>query len=93
MSINRYAAKVDANQRDVIETLELAGALVDIIKQPVDLLVGFHGRFMLMEVKNKKGKNRPTTQQNKFFSKYDGYPISSVDGPEAALRALKVLQS
>ena len=88
----RYALKVDSNQTSVISALEAAGCLVDVISQPVDLLVGVNGKWMLMEVKNPKGKNKVTPQQTRFFDKYEGYPWALVDGPEAALRAIGVVK-
>jgi hypothetical protein len=91
MSIHRYAAKVDANQRQVISALEAAGAKVEVIRQPLDLLIGQHGKWMLMEVKNPRGKNETTKAQERFYARFPGYPWAQVDGPEAALRALRVL--
>lgn len=91
MSIHRYAAKIDANQRQVISALEAAGAKVEVIRQPLDLLVGMNGKWMLMEVKNPKGKNMTTKAQEAFYERFPGYPWAQVDGAEAALRALRVL--
>lgn len=88
----RYGLRVDQNQRQIISALEAAGCLVDVISQPVDLLVGVNGKWMLMEVKNPKGKNKVTPQQTRFFDKYEGYPWALVDGPEAALRAIGVVK-
>jgi hypothetical protein len=89
----RFALRVDANQSQVISALEAAGATVEVIGKPVDLLVGFRGRFFLMEVKDggkKKSAQKKTALQERVFSKFEGCPISLVDGPEAALRALNV---
>lgn len=91
MSIHRYAAKVDANQRAVITALEAAGAKVEIIGRPVDLLIGYAGKWMVMEVKNPKGKNKSTATQDRFYARFPGYPWATVDGVESALRALKVM--
>jgi hypothetical protein len=92
--MTRYALRVDANQRQIISALEAAGAQVDVIGKPVDLLVGKHGRWMLMECKDGskvKSAQELTPAQKKFFARWEGYPFSTVDGPEAALRALAVL--
>jgi hypothetical protein len=91
----RYAAKVDANQAQVVAALRAAGATVEIIGLPVDLLVGIRGRLMLMEVKDgakSASRRTKTVLQERIFAKFDGYPISLVDGPEAALRHLGVLK-
>ena len=86
----RYAARVDANQEQIVSALRAAGARVWVIGLPVDLLVGHRGRLMLMECKVPK-KGRKTALQEKFFAEWSEMPISLVDGPEAALRALGVL--
>ena len=91
----RHALRVDANQKQVVSALEAAGATVEVIGKPVDLLVGFRGRFFLMEVKDGakfKSAQKKTALQERIFKKYEGCPISLVDGPEAALRALRVFE-
>jgi hypothetical protein len=87
----KYARKVDENQFEIVDALRLAGAKVWVISEPVDLLVGFRGKLMAMEVKNPKGRNTPTEQQVEFFEEFAGCPISYVDSAEAALRHLKIL--
>jgi hypothetical protein len=86
----RHAARVDANQDQVITALRAAGAYVFIIGLPVDLLVGYKGHTMLMEVKT--GPKKPLTAlQHAFFANWTGGTLARVDGPEAALNALKVI--
>ena len=87
----RYALRVDANQTQVVSALTAAGYQVEVIGKPVDLLVGKAGRFMFMEVKIPGGK--PTQFQQGFFQRWAGYPLSLVDGPEAALRHAKLLEA
>jgi hypothetical protein len=90
----RRAARVDANQEAVVSALEAAGATVEVIGRPVDLLVGHRGATLLMEVKNptsRYGKAGANANQRTFMSYWKGGPVSLVDGPEAALRALGVL--
>ena len=89
--MTRYALRVDANQSAVVSALEAAGATVQIVGKPLDLLVGIRGKFMLIEVKDGakvKSAQKPTKAQEKFFERFPGYPWSIVDGPEAALRAI-----
>jgi len=86
----RHAARVDANQDQVITALRAAGAYVWIIGLPVDLLVGYKGRTMLMEIKT--GPKKPlTVLQHAFFANWTGGTLARVDGPEAALNALRVI--
>lgn len=68
----RRAAKVDSNQAAIIELFRAAGASVYVIKEPIDLLVGYMGLTCAVEVKNKAGKNLPTRQQVAFFEEFRG---------------------
>jgi len=92
MSIHRYAARVDANQTQIVSALRAAGALVWHIKLPMDLLVGDResGRIMLMDCKMPKTGSK-TALQARFEREWAGLPISFVDGPEAALRHFRLL--
>lgn len=90
----RRAARVDMNQDAIVSALRAAGASVLSIGQPVDLLVGHRGVTLLMEVKNPQsryGKKGANDNQRDFMATWGGGPVSLVDGPEAALRALGVL--
>jgi hypothetical protein len=57
------AAKVDANQTEIVKHLRALEASVQILstvgKGCPDLLVGYEGHNILMEVKVKKGKLTP----------------------------------
>jgi len=86
----RYAARVDENQSAIVQALRDAGAYVWIIGLPVDLLVGFRGRTLLMEVKT-TSKKRLTGLQADFFEHWMGGTLCRVDSPEAALRMIGVI--
>lgn len=93
--MSRRAARVDANQDAIVSALRAAGATVLPIGQPVDLLVGHRGVTLLLEVKNPKsryGKAGANENQREFMDAWRGGPVSLVDGPESALRALGVLR-
>jgi hypothetical protein len=72
----RRAAKPDANQSALIELFRAAGASVYVIKEPVDLLVGYMGLTCAVEVKNpnRRGKRlkQRTDQQVEFFANFRG---------------------
>jgi len=87
----RYAARVDANQAQIVSALRAAGAYVWIIGLPVDLLVGYKGHTFLVEVKN-GSKKRFTSLQDDFFANWTGGTLVRVDGPEAALRMIGVIK-
>lgn len=90
----RYALRTDANQTAVVSALQAAGANVEVIHKPVDLLVGGinskgEKKMMLVEVKVPGGTR--TKYQKGLFERWEGYPLVLVDGPEAALRMYRVL--
>ena len=87
----RYAARVDANQEQIVSALRAAGAYVWIIGLPVDLLVGYKGHTFLMEVKDGP-KKRLTKLQEGFFEGWSGSTLCRIDGPEAALRMIGVVK-
>lgn len=73
MSINRYDAKIDANQPEIIKALEACAVKVYVIKKPVDLLCCTQaGELFLLEVKNPDGSDRITKEQAEFMSTWPG---------------------
>lgn len=70
MSLNRYAKKRDANEPEIIEALEKAGATVHRIDVPCDLVIGFRGRNYLGEVK--QGKAKLNKNQAGFMAEWRG---------------------
>ena len=93
----RYAAKIDSNQNEIVDALRKAGASVQSLaalgKGVPDLLVAIRGVNLLMEIKdgNKpKSAQKLTEDQLKWHGAWQG-PVCIVDGPEAALRMLGVV--
>jgi hypothetical protein len=93
----RRAAKVDANQREVVAALRGAGASVQLLHAVgegcPDLLVGYKGLNMLLEVKD--GSKPPsaqklTPQQEIWHRDWRGQRVV-VNSPEAALGAIGML--
>ena len=94
----RLAAKTDANQTQVTSALRAAGASVQSLaavgKGVPDLLVGYKGTTLLMEVKD--GRKAPSAQrltedQLRWHGAWKGGSLAVVDGPEAALRMIGVI--
>jgi hypothetical protein len=85
----RRAARVDANQIQIVSALRAAGAYVWIIGLPVDLLVGYKGHTFLVEIKT-DSKKRLTKLQADFFENWMGGTLCRIDNAESALRMLKV---
>lgn len=85
MSINRWDKKRDANEGEIIEALERAGALVtqwDLI----DLIVDFRQHWRLLEVKV-SAKSKLTERQRNFIAAHPGM-VEVVWTPMMALRAI-----
>lgn len=89
-AILRRNPRRDQNEREIVQALELAGATVVRLSAGdiPDLLVGFMGVNLLMEVKSAKGKLRPG--QEKFFEDWCGNAcvVRTVDEALAAIHAL-----
>lgn len=91
----RHAARVDSNQADIVAALRAAGASVWIVKLPVDLLVGYQGKTVLVECKTLTGKKAPkaasyTPLQQSFMAQWRGGTVATVTDVESALRVLEV---
>ena len=91
----RRAARVDENQGLIVKALRACGATVRIITQGdgiPDLLVGYRGHTILMEVKdgNKPPSARQlTTAEQTFFRQWTGGKLFIVNSVEEALDVLK----
>jgi Holliday junction resolvase len=93
--MSKYARRVDENQGDIVKALRACGATVRVITQGdgiPDLLVGYKGYTILMEVKdgNKPPSARKLTDaENEFFEKWTGGTLVVVNSVEEALEILK----
>ena len=96
MSINRYAARIDANKLAIVDALRAAGCTVYDAKQPVDLIVGGDDRWtLLLEIKNPKqppSKRKHTKAQAAFLATWRGGPVVTVMDVEGALRAVALMR-
>jgi hypothetical protein len=87
----RRAARVDENQKEIVQALRDAGAYVWIIGLPVDLLFGYKNHTFLLEIKT-DSKKRLTTLQTDFFEKWCGGTLCRVDSPQAALEMIRTVE-
>lgn len=94
--MTRFAKRVDANQGEIVDALRAAGAIVEVIHEPVDLKVWADStkqKFMFCEVKNlhtaygRKGLNE------KQLADMAGQAYVMVTDMEGALGALRVLRA
>ena len=93
------AARVDQNHDQVVTALRAAGATVQSLagvgKGVPDLLVGYKGQTMLMEVKDgfkSPSKRLLTEDQLRWHGSWKGGALAVVDSPDAALRMIGVLK-
>lgn len=91
----RRANRIDDNQNDIVAALRKVGATVRVISQGdgiPDLLVGFKGETILLEVKdgNKPPSARTLTPaEQKFFNEWEGGLCMVVKSVEDALELLE----
>ena len=95
----RRAAKIDANQTQVVIALRAAGATVQSLAAVgagvPDLLVGFRGQTYLMEVKDGQkvpSKRLLTDDQINWHEQWCGGTLAVVEHPDAALRLIGAIQ-
>ena len=81
----RHAARTDATQAEVVKALRAIGAGVYYLKLPLDLLVFFRGRTLLLELKEPQG--RLTQAQEEFIASWGG-EVHVVRGPLEAVAAV-----
>lgn len=92
MSSNvRHNAKRDSNEPEIVEYLRKAGCKVDRISGTgtPDLLVGFHGHNILMEVKMPGKKLRPA--QEDWHAEWTGQKVivESIDDAAKVIESYK----
>jgi len=94
----RRANRIDDNQNDIVTALRKAGATVRVISQGEgipDLLVGFRGETILLEVKdgNKPPSARTLTPaEKKFFDEWEGGLCMVVNSVGDALKMLEGIE-
>lgn len=94
----RRAAKVDANQPEIVAALRAAGATVISLAACgsgiPDLLVGHAGKTALIEVKDGSlppSKRQLTPDQLKWHGEWTGGTLAVVCDVESALRVLRIM--
>ena len=93
MSLYRRAKTRDGNEVDVVEALEALGAWVVRLDLPCDLLVGWRGMNLLIEVKQphrvtKAGKIRADQPAQAEWLRCWPGQVAVVTTPEEAVRLL-----
>jgi len=86
---NRFKNKRDANEPEIVETLEAYGFSVERLDTPLDLICGYQGRDYLVEVKQPLGTF--TGPQEVFFENWKGSKtiLRSVEDAQAWAEKIK----
>jgi hypothetical protein len=88
-----YKKRVDENQKTIVHTFIALGASVlnlsTVGRGCPDLLIGYRGKSVLVEVKSPKGTF--TEPQIKFMQDWRGGAVSRIDSVDAAIRLIKML--
>lgn len=88
MRRRRIIHRSDPNQAEIVRALRDVGATVDVIGEPVDLLVGWNGRNLLLEVK-RDAKAQLQPSQEAFFREWRGVVVR-VNSVSEALAAIGI---
>jgi hypothetical protein len=95
--MTRYALRTDENQKEIVTALRAAGALVEVIHEPVDLLVWADSKKdkqpMFVEIKNLKTQYGRKGLNPKQLGDMEGRPYVMVTDVQGALGALRVLRA
>jgi hypothetical protein len=67
--MKRYANKRDGNEKEIIDALRAIGCSVYQLDRPVDLLIGFRARNLLLECKMPGKENRKDQQEQRDWMK------------------------
>lgn len=94
MTINRWAARTDDNKAAIVTALRQAGATVYDLRRPVDLLVGYQGQTLLVEIKDgakSPSRRKHTKAQASFLDTWTGGPVATVHDVAGALECIQTL--
>lgn len=86
MTINRFAARRDANEPEIVAALERCGVQVWRLNEPCDLLTLFRGRWLPMEIKTRTGRTQRAQERQAEFLASSGCPV--VRSPQEAIEAV-----
>jgi hypothetical protein len=89
--VRHYGARRDANERPIVQALELAGWKVFPLSAPgwPDLVCVRHGQVRLLEVKTRTGKLKPAQVVLHQRMASAGLRVHVVRTPEEAIHAVQ----
>lgn len=93
MPIRRPLHRSDGNRNIIVKALRDVGVKVYDLGEPVDLMVGYRRRIVLMEVKDgarKPSERRLRPAQQAFFDEWSEFPVFKVETLNDAFQALGI---
>jgi len=90
MAAPRYRLQKDLNQPAIVDALQRIGCDVLVLHTPCDLLVGYRGLTLCLEVKNeakRRSKRKLTPDQVLFHGSWRGHK-AIVHTPQEAIDAV-----
>lgn len=84
---SRYRQRKDSNQTEIVDALEAIGCDVIVMHSPCDLLVGYRGLNLLLEVKRDHRPSRITPAQRKWNEGWRGQRLT-VTTPQEAIEGV-----
>ena len=90
----RTAARVDANQKEIVDALRRCGASVLItsqLKNCFDILVGYNGKDYIVEIKDGKkppSQRKLTKGEQKFADGWRGGKYHIIESADEAIEML-----
>ena len=91
MSLRRHNARRDANEPEIVEALQAAGASVYRLDQPTDAVIGYRGKTLLIEIKM-PGKDL-NENQKRFFAQWKGQTPPILRSVDDALKLLEAINA
>ena len=87
MSLNRYAARRDANEGPLVRLARQLGALM-LQEPPLDWLCGWRGQWVPVEIKTAKGKYTDAQVRFLMYAKERQLPVYTWRSEDDVLRDL-----
>ena len=91
MTLNRYATRRDENEKEIVKALESIGCTVYRLDAPVDLIVGYRARNILLEVKDgtkSPSRQRLTPAEMRWHNEWRGQ-VAIVNSVDAAIEVIQ----
>jgi hypothetical protein len=92
VTLARFAKRRDSNESAIFDALRKAGAVVYALDRPVDALVGWNGRWVVLEIKRPKGAVGERQAAFMDDCKAKHLPAMVVRTPEDALQAIGAIR-